>query len=107
MKYRKHAIELDFLITGVGRSGTTFLVEEFKNLNIKISHDNFMNQADKLKGSASWPNAFNEKYCPREGWNFPGVRTVRYKHTFHLIRNPLKQIVELMEENLWMVFFLQ
>eukprot|EP00924_Labyrinthula_sp_SR-Ha-C_P003113 snap_masked-scaffold_50-processed-gene-1.78-mRNA-1 protein AED:0.08 eAED:1.00 QI:0/0/0/1/1/1/2/0/411 len=92
LEYNSLAIELDFLITGVGRSGTTFLVEEFKNLNIKISHDNSMNQADKIKGSASWPNAFNEKYCRRESWNFPKVKIIRYKHIFHIIRNPLRQI---------------
>eukprot|EP00924_Labyrinthula_sp_SR-Ha-C_P006491 snap_masked-scaffold_80-processed-gene-0.35-mRNA-1 protein AED:1.00 eAED:1.00 QI:0/0/0/0/1/1/4/0/431 len=91
-EYNSSAVELSFLITGVGRSGTTFLVDQFKSLNIKISHDNVMDYPLKLKGSASWPNAFNEKYCPREGWNFGKVKIIRYKHIFQVIRDPLKQI---------------
>eukprot|EP00924_Labyrinthula_sp_SR-Ha-C_P002777 snap_masked-scaffold_13-processed-gene-6.56-mRNA-1 protein AED:1.00 eAED:1.00 QI:0/-1/0/0/-1/1/1/0/427 len=87
-------LELEFLITGVGRSGTSFMVAEFNNLNLHVSHDNNSPTRNREIGSVSWPNSFNEKVCKREPWNFPTLPTphVRYKHIFHLIRSPLKQI---------------
>eukprot|EP00924_Labyrinthula_sp_SR-Ha-C_P003595 snap_masked-scaffold_53-processed-gene-1.45-mRNA-1 protein AED:1.00 eAED:1.00 QI:0/0/0/0/1/1/2/0/431 len=100
--YRKHfnfpkyenTYTFDFLITGVGRSGTTFMYAEFKQLRVPVSHDHIAPVPYKSIGSASWQNAFNDKKCGREPGNFAalGASSVRYNHVFHLIRNPLKQI---------------
>jgi hypothetical protein len=68
------------LITGTGRSGTTYLCSFFNSLNISISHDNDVDCGPYPgpDGAVPWYDAFDDGR--------------RYDHVLHVVRNPLRVI---------------
>ena len=68
------------LITGSGRSGTTYLCSVFGKLGLNISHDNDIDCGPYpgSDGAVSWYDAFD--------------RGRRYKRVLHIIRHPLAVI---------------
>jgi len=92
------SILVPFLVTGVGRSGTKFLAAAFQSLDMSVSHD--VERIGK-EGAVSWMDCFNgnTKFLQnRIAGNLKcrhigGLAdTWRYKHIFHLVRNPLTNI---------------
>lgn len=71
------------LVTGTGRSGTTFLCQAFQAINIKISHDNDVDCGPYPgpDGAVSWYDAFRN-----QGEKF------RYTHILLVVRHPLDTI---------------
>lgn len=89
---------LPLLITGTGRSGTTFLTALLNELGLKLSHDSYGPDED---GGVSWLQAFNDDRCstPEYNWRVGMDKRVhkvnyryRFKNVFHLVREPLKMI---------------
>jgi len=77
------------LITGCGRSGTTFITK-FLNLNgVKVAHE-----TDAPDGMVSWYLAVesDEAIC------CPGSNRFKFKHIFHQVRDPLKTIASMSQE---------
>ena len=74
------------LITGTGRSGTTYLCELFNIANVSISHDNDVDcgRFPGTQGAASWYHAFRK----RKGWG----ANASFDHVVHLVRSPLEVI---------------
>jgi len=89
---------MPFLITGVGRSGTQFLSLAFQKLGMKVSHDSSL---EGREGVVSWMDLFNGNnewlkthISKRMRCSHPShlPDTWRYRHIFHLVRHPLKNI---------------
>lgn len=71
------------LITGCGRSGTTFVCEFLKSLGLKVGHEKDIEK----NGIVSWQLTFNEHEF---GHNRAQVEDYsQFDHIIHIIRNPL------------------
>jgi len=79
------AQERPLLITGVGRSGTTFTCKYLNQFGWSISHDNSKDCGPfgGSFGASSWLHAFRQTFSSEE------VFPLRVKKVVHLIRNPL------------------
>jgi len=77
------------LITGTGRSGTTYMVKLFKEVGFPIDHDVRSKAGRNWLGAASWPHTFLPTAF--------GCQSRFKKHHFvrivHLVRNPLNTII--------------
>ena len=76
------------LVTGTGRSGTTFVCKLFNRVNLSISHDNDVDCGTfpGVYGSSSWYHAFRG---PLTGSKY---EKVSFEKVVHVVRNPLKSI---------------
>ena len=76
------------LVTGTGRSGTTFVCKLFNRVNLSISHDNDLDCGTfpGRYGSSSWYHAFRG---PLAGSKY---EKVRFKKVVHVVRDPSKSI---------------
>ena len=110
------AIE-DLLITGIGRSGTTFVQRVLAKLGLPIRHDTLHDQTEpdllrwknqRWAGAVSWPQAFDvspfaasktdnghpgrpvTRTCPRPTWTVQWAQ--RFRRVVHLMREPLSTI---------------
>eukprot|EP00511_Aplanochytrium_stocchinoi_P000328 CAMPEP_0204823440 /NCGR_PEP_ID=MMETSP1346-20131115/1498_1 /ASSEMBLY_ACC=CAM_ASM_000771 /TAXON_ID=215587 /ORGANISM="Aplanochytrium stocchinoi, Strain GSBS06" /LENGTH=377 /DNA_ID=CAMNT_0051950077 /DNA_START=383 /DNA_END=1516 /DNA_ORIENTATION=+ len=94
------------LITGTGRSGTDFVHTLLTKLGLELSHDV---RGPAKDGGVSWPEAFNEALCNHPHWNWKSKvgggsnkgKFVTFKHVFHLVRHPLKQILSRANNGEW------
>lgn len=88
-KEQKNKIKKEFrnnqlvLITGCGRSGTTYISKLLTAAGCQVRHEKL-----GQKGCASWTMAVDADYTP---WG-PGARGIQFKHVFHQVRNPLDVI---------------
>jgi len=97
------------LITGTGRSGTSYLAYLFQSMGFRVSHDNG-NADGFLDGAVSWPQAFDDSFCLNPWWtwrrrlsasslwrrfdNQHGFHDQRlFLHVLHSVREPLKSIM--------------
>lgn len=71
------------LITGCGRSGTTYTTNLLRTCGLDIKHEDI-----GIDGSVSWLMAVDSDYTPHG----PGSNGTYFRHTFHQIRNPLDVI---------------
>jgi hypothetical protein len=71
------------LITGCGRSGTTYISHLLTLCGLDIGHEIMGND-----GVASWYMAINTKYAPHG----EGAKKYKFKHVFHQVRHPLDVI---------------
>jgi hypothetical protein len=93
------------LLTGIGRSGTSFIASMFKGSGLDIHHDS---RGDCLKakacpgkdGAVSWPQTFSdqpfeiadgERHCPLASFTWVPT-TVSFDKVIHVVRDPLKTI---------------
>jgi hypothetical protein len=76
------------LVTGTGRSGTTYVCKLFSSLKLNISHDNDVDCGTfpGIYGSSSWYHAFRG---PLSGSKY---EKVSFKRVVHIVRDPLKAI---------------
>ena len=90
LSYQDNAPERPLLITGVGRSGTTFTCHFFNQLGWNISHDNGLDCGPfpGTFGSSSWYHAFK---TPSRG-KISGREPLRAKQVVHLVRDPLANV---------------
>lgn len=83
----KPEVERLVLITGCGRSGTTFIAKSLTSAGLDVRHEYLGKD-----GSASW-------YMNVESTNAPyGCRStvgLRFTHIFHQVRHPLKTIASI------------
>jgi hypothetical protein len=84
---QQNAVDRSLLITGVGRSGTTFICQFLNRLGWNVSHDNGIDCGPfpGLDGASSWYHAFRLT-------NNLGILPLRAKKVVHLIRNPLATV---------------
>lgn len=107
------------LITGVGRTGTTFVTKLLRNAGLSFSHDDGAYcPCPGDNGAASWPHAFSEQpFGTGQGaqrrclhvdtigrhWSYSRRRRLkeavlrqgpvtRFQHVWHLVRDPLATI---------------
>ena len=94
-----------FLMTGIGRTGTSFVVNALTRAGLDVNHDNRRDcsrtkECPGLDGAVSWPHAFSdqafgtgtgERDCPRPHWAWPSA-AVSFRVVVHLVREPLKTI---------------
>lgn len=88
LSVQENASERPLLITGVGRSGTTFVCDYLNQLGWNISHDNDCDCGPfpGTFGASSWYHAFKL-------WRVIGkVHPLRAKQVVHLIRDPLATV---------------
>jgi len=75
------------LITGTGRSGTTYICKLFNAVGVRISHDND-DDCGKFPGelgAASWYHAFKHHHMSQ-------FNATDFEHVLHLVREPLSVI---------------
>ncbi len=91
-----HENEKDFflLITGCGRSGTTYIAKLLTSAGLNIGHERLGSY-----GCASWVMAVDDVVTP----NGPGKKGIHFQHIFHQVRHPLNVIAstETMNQNSW------
>lgn len=110
---------LPFLVTGVGRSGSTYLASLLHRAGLRVSHDDkeLFCPCPGEDGAVSWPHAFSTtrfstssgtRECPRVdergrlwsydrrrrqlGDNTSEVKGTRFEQVWHLVRDPLTLI---------------
>jgi len=76
------------LVTGTGRSGTTYVCKLFSSLQLNISHDNDVDCGNfpGIYGSSSWYHAFRGP-LPKSKYE-----KVSFNRVVHIVRDPLKVI---------------
>ena len=93
---------VQFLVTGMGRSGTMFLHAELKELGLSVGHDT---SRGRFHAYIAWPEAFTNrpfsthdrlgrvqrKKCLHPKWNYSN-KFYLFKHAYQLVRQPLKSI---------------
>ncbi len=91
--YENQQTKKDYLllITGCGRSGTTFMATVLQKCGLDIQHE--LLGAD---GTVSFPHAVPADMVPSWGMdgypNIPGLNKCRFRHIFQQVRDPLKVI---------------
>lgn len=100
---------LPLLVTGIGRSGTTFVQQLLAKVGLRVSHDDRNSATCPCPGQdgvVSWAHAFHHgpvtvrggrrahdttTSCPRPRWSYP-LNGHRFRVVVHLVRDPLKTI---------------
>lgn len=97
------------LVSGTGRSGTSFLSALLQKLGVHMLHDTYHRGINLSldAGAVSWPQTFEPRAfspaCDYPWWTWrrrrlanqparPGHSHRRFRRVFHLVRNPLKTI---------------
>ena len=100
--YKPRGRLVQFLVTGMGRSGTMFLHAELEQLGLAVGHDT---SKGRFYAYIAWPEAFTNrpfethdrhgrvqrKRCEHPSWNFSN-KFYLFKHAYQLVREPLKSI---------------
>ena len=77
-------VDLFLLITGCGRSGTTYISEALQQAGLDIGHE-FL----RKDGCASWLMNVQSDHAP---YGRKSTENIRYQHIFHQVRHPLDVI---------------
>ena len=108
------------LVTGTGRSGTSYLKAVFKQAGLQLSHDTGHDKEPHIHGAVSWPHAFSDEpfrkemdseslvfdeigaagqcWLPNWSWGYhkgdhdTTSNHTRFKNVVHLVRNPIQSI---------------
>jgi len=97
-----------FLISGVGRSGTTFIASLYQQVGLDIHHDHFKDCRETIQcpgrdGAVSWPQAFSDqrfhtadnnssRQCSLSSFTWMVPNGIYFDHIIHVVRDPIKTI---------------
>ena len=81
---------MNILVTGTGRSGTTYTTAVLKKLGIRVNHEKM-----GPDGTCSWRLPYNKPYYRVPVNRYPVSGLSGFTHIFHQVRNPLDSIASM------------